>query len=160
MIVAAVVSITLKFFVPFAGSEPVVFAKNALTTAACTTVAWVLATFLTPAESEQKLLAFYRRAHPTVHGWQKIAALAAEVAPIRDLSSNALNWVADCLMIYCALFGIGKLVFGEWLVGVLLLLAAAAAGWFIFWDLSRRGWQTLSGSEQRKPAFKADTAEA
>ena len=38
--------------------------------------------------------------------------------------------------------------------------AAAVAGWFIFWDLSRRGWQTLSGSEQRKPAFKADTAEA
>ena len=160
MIVAAVVSITLKFFVPFAGSEPVVFAKNALTTAACTTVAWVLATFLTPAESEQKLLAFYRRVHPTVYGWSKIAALAPEIPQVRDLGSNALNWIAGCLMVYCSLFGIGKLVFGEWLVGVLLLGAAAVAGWFIFWDLSRRGWQTLSGSEQRKPAFKADTAEA
>jgi Na+/proline symporter len=160
MIVAAVVSITLKFFVPFAGSEPVVFAKNALTTAACTTVAWVLATFLTPAESEQKLLAFYRRVHPTVYGWSKIAALAPEIPQVRDLGSNALNWIAGCLMVYCSLFGIGKLVFGEWLVGVMLLGAAAIAGWFIFWDLSRRGWQTLSGSEQRKPAFKADTAEA
>ena len=160
MIVAAVVSITLKFFVPFAGSEPVVFAKNALTTAACTTVAWVLATFVTPAESEQKLLAFYRRVHPTVYGWSKIAALAPEIPQVRDLSSNALNWIAGCLMVYCSLFGIGKLVFGEWLVGVMLLGAAAVAGWFIFWDLSRRGWQTLSGSEQRKPAFKADTAEA
>jgi len=160
MIVAAVVSITLKFFVPFTGSEPVVFAKNALTTAACTTVAWVLATFLTPAESEQKLLAFYRRVHPTVYGWSKIAALAPEIPQVRDLRSNALNWIAGCLMVYCSLFGIGKLVFGEWLVGVLLLGAAAVAGWFIFWDLSRRGWQTLSGSEQRKPAFKADTAEA
>jgi solute:Na+ symporter, SSS family len=160
MIVAAAVSLTLKFFVPFAGSEPVVFAKNALTTAACTTVAWVLATFLTPAESEQKLLAFYRRVHPTVYGWRRIAALAPEIPQVRDLGSNALNWIAGCLMIYCSLFGIGKLVFGEWLVGALLLGAAAIAGWFIFWDLSRRGWQTLSGSEQRKPAFKADTAEA
>jgi Na+/proline symporter len=160
MVVAAVVSITLKFRVPFTGSEPVVFAKNALTTAAFTTVAWVLATFLTPAESEQKLLAFYRRVHPTVYGWSKIAVLAPEIPQVRDLGSNALNWIAGCLMVYCSLFGIGKLVFGEWLVGVLLLGAAAIAGWFIFWDLSRRGWQTLSGSEQRKPAFKADTAEA
>jgi SSS family solute:Na+ symporter len=160
MIVAAAVSIALKFFVPFAGSEPVVFAKNALTTAACTTIAWVLATFLTPAESEQKLLAFYRRVRPTVYGWRNIAALAPEVPQVRDLGANALNWIAGCLMVYCSLFGIGKLVFGEWLVGVLLLGAAAVAGWFIFWDLSRRGWQTLSGSEKSKPTFKADTAEA
>src|SRR5262245_31796477 len=160
MIVAATISIALKFFVPFAGSEPVVFAKNSLTTAACTTVAWVLATFLTPAESEQKLLAFYRRVRPTVYGWRKIAALAPEIPQVRDVAGNALNWIAGCLMVYCSLFGIGKLVFGDWLVGALLLGAAAVAGWFIFWDLSRRGWQTLSGSEQRKPAFKADTAEA
>ncbi len=160
MIVAAVVSIALKFFVPFAGSDPVIFAKTSLTTAGCTTIAWVLATFLTPAESDVKLVSFYRRVHPTVHGWKKIAALAPEVPQVRDLGSNALNWIAGCLMIYCSLFGIGKLVFGEWLIGVLLLVAAAVAGWFIFWDLSRRGWQTLSGSEQRSASFKADTAEA
>src|SRR5215813_1815126 len=111
MIVAAVVSITLKFSVPFAGSEPVVFAKTALITAGCTTVAWVLATFLTPSESEEKLVAFYRRVHPTVHGWKKIAALAPEIPQVRDLGSNALNWIAGCLMVYCSLFGIGKLVF-------------------------------------------------
>jgi hypothetical protein len=63
-------------------------------------------------------------------------------------------------MIYCSLFGIGKLVFGEWLAGLLLVGAAAVAGWFIFWDLSRRGWQTFSGSEQRTSVLKTDTAEA
>jgi len=160
MTVAALVSIALKFFIPFSGSDPIVFAKTSLTTAACTTIAWVLATFLTPAESDAKLLAFYRRVHPTVHGWKRIAALAPEVPQVRDLGNNALNWIAGCLMIYCSLFGIGKLVFGEWLAGLLLVGIAAVAGWFIFWDLSRRGWQTLSGSEQQKPAFSADTAEA
>ena len=170
MLVAAMVTLLLDsvpirhFFgwndAAFSGNEPVIFAKKALVTAGCTTVAWVLATFLTPAESEEKLLAFYRRVHPTVYGWKKIAALAPEIPQVRDLGANALSWIAGCLMIYCSLFGIGKLIFSEWLIGLLLLGTAALAGWFIFWDLSRRGWQTLSGSEQRGASFKADTAEA
>jgi solute:Na+ symporter, SSS family len=134
--------------VAFAGNEPVVFAKTALVTAGCTTVAWVAATFLTSPEPEPKLLEFYRRVHPTVYGWRKIARLAPELADVCDLRSNALDWVMGCVLVYCTLFGIGKLVFGEWLLGVLLLAVASLAGYLIFWDLSRRGWQTLSGREQ------------
>jgi solute:Na+ symporter, SSS family len=160
MIAAAVVTVVLKYAVTFSGNDPVVFAKTALTTAGCTTIAWILATFLTPAESEEKLTAFYRRVHPTVYGWKKIARLAPEVAEVRDLSSNALNWVMGCVMIYCSLFGIGKLVFGEWVAGILLLAVAGLAGWLIFWDLSRRGWQSLSGVESHKAGLKVDSAEA
>ena len=140
--------------VAFTGNEPVVFAKTLLFTLSCTTVAWIVATFLTPAESEQKLIAFYRRVRPTVHGWKKIARLVPEVAEVRDLGSNAFDWVMGCLMVYCSLFGIGKLVFGEWLVGGLLLGVAALAGWLIFWDLSRRGWQSLSGADRPSAASK------
>jgi solute:Na+ symporter, SSS family len=133
----------------FSGSEPVVFAKTALVTAGCTTVAWVVATFLTSPESEQRLVDFYRRVHPTIYGWRKIAAQAPELSEVRDLGGNALDWVLGCVLVYCTLFGIGKLVFGEWLLGVLLLAVAAMAGYLIFWDLSRRGWQTLSGMERK-----------
>ena len=133
----------------FSGSEPVVFAKTALVTAGCTTVAWVIATFLTSPESEQRLVDFYRRVHPTIYGWRKIAPQAPELSEVRDLGSNALDWVFGCVLVYCTLFGIGKLVFGEWLLGILLLAVAAMAGYLIFWDLSRRGWQTLSGMERK-----------
>jgi Na+/proline symporter len=148
MIVAAAVTIVLNRM-KFAGSEPVVFAKTSLITAGITTVAWILATFITPPEPDEKLLQFYRRVRPTVHGWQHIAAMAPELAPVRDLRSNAFDWLMGCLLIYCTLFGIGKLIFGEWLFGILLLAVAAAAGYLIFWDLSRRGWQVLSGTDSR-----------
>jgi len=37
-------------------------------------------------------------------------------------------------------------VFQQWFWGIFLLLLAAVAGYLIFWDLSRRGWATLSGT--------------
>ncbi|HEY6250950.1 MAG TPA: sodium:solute symporter family protein [Candidatus Angelobacter sp.] len=148
MIVAASITVVLQLLVKFQGNSAVVFAKTALITAACTTVAWILATFLTPAESQEKLLAFYRRVHPSVYGWKHIARLAPEMPEVRDFGSNAFDWIMGCLMVYCSLFGIGKLVFQEWITGLVLLGVAALAGYLIFWDLSRRGWETYSGVQK------------
>ena len=91
------------------------------------------------------MLHFYRRVQPTVHGWKRIAALAPDIKPVRDLGANAFDWVMGCALVYCCLFGIGELVLQAWISGLLLLACGAAAGYFIYWSLSRRGWETLSG---------------
>jgi solute:Na+ symporter, SSS family len=147
MTAAFVVSLSLRH-VNFIGNDSVVFAKTALITTVATTIVWMITTLLTRPEPEERLLQFYRRVRPTIQGWRRIAALAPEVRPVRDLGSNTFDWIMGCILVYCCMFSVGELVLQEWLPGFLLLLAAAASGWFIYWSLSRRGWETLSGAEK------------
>jgi hypothetical protein len=147
MIAAFVVSLSLRN-VQFSGNSSVVFAKTALITAGTTTIVWLVTTLLTRPVSEEKLIYFYRRVRPTVHGWKHIAGLAPEIQPVRDLGANTLDWVMGCAMVYCSLFSIGELILQEWLAGFVLMAGAAISGYFIFWSLSRRGWGTLSGVEK------------
>src|SRR6185312_12988882 len=145
MIAAAAMAVGLTH-VKFVGNDAVVYAKSAIITGAVTTIVWIIATFITRPESEQTLTSFYRRVHPTVYGWRPIARLVSELPEVRDVASNTFDWAMGCILVYGCLFGIGKLVFEQWFWGITLLVTAAIAGYLIFWDLSRRGWQTLSGT--------------
>jgi Na+/proline symporter len=147
MITAAVTSITLRFVSPFAASDPNLFGKNLVLTVAITTLVWLAATLLTEPEPEAKLLEFYRRVRPGVAGWGHIAGRAPEITPTRDGWYNLMDWALGCLMVYMTLFGIGKLLLGSTVTGALFLATAALSGYVIYWDLSRRGWETLSGKE-------------
>ena len=144
MIAAAAVTIGLRG-VSFAGNDALVYAKKTLITGGLTTIAWLVVTFLTRAESNATLVAFYRRVHPTVYGWKRVAKLAPELPEVKDVAGNAFNWLMGVILVYGCLFGIGKLVFQQWMQGIFLLAIAAGAAYLIFWDLSRRGWETLSG---------------
>jgi Na+/proline symporter len=148
MIAAAVTSISLRFASPFAASDPNQFGKNLVLTVAITTMVWVAATFLTRPEPESKLLDFYRRVRPGVTGWRRVAVLAPDIPPTQDGWYNFMDWGLGCLMVYMTLFGIGKLILGSTATGFVFLAVAAVCGFIIYWDLSRRGWETLSGKEE------------
>ncbi len=157
MIAAFVVSISLRSL-EFSGNTSVVFAKTALITTAATTIVWLATTLLTRPESDERLLKFYRRVQPTVHGWKRIAILAPEIKPVRDFKANAFDWIMGCTLVYCCMFGIGELVLQAWVTGFVLLAIAAIAGYLIYWSLSRRGWETLSGaSEATLPATSPES---
>ena len=161
MIAAAAVTVALnihifgKSLITFSGTAALVYAKQSLVIGSITTIVWLITTFLTRPESEETLVSFYRRVHPSVYGWQKISKLAPEMPQVRDLASNTFNWVMGTILVYGCLFGIGKLIFGQWISGALMLVVAAVAGYLIFWDLSRRGWETLSGKEANAPSYAA-----
>jgi len=145
MITAAVVSLFLQLVLKWDSDKPRDFAYLMLVTVAITTVVWVTVTMLTPAEPIEKLSAFYKRVRPEGPGWNKVAAVTGFAGAHADgkLVTQFFNWFLGCAMIYGALFGIGKLIFKEWLPGLLYLVIAIAAGVLISWNLSRVGWKTV-----------------
>jgi SSS family solute:Na+ symporter len=144
MTAAFIVSMSLQR-VHFSGNTSVIFAKSTMITTLITTVVWLVTTLLTAPETDERLVKFYRRVQPTVHGWKRIAALAPEIPPVRDFAANTFDWLMGCVLVYCAMFGIGELILQAWVAGLLLFACAAVAGYLIYWSLARRGWETLSG---------------
>ena len=104
---------------------------------------WLVATFLTAPEKEEVLLSFYRRVRPSASFWGPIARKATDVPVQHDGACNLLDWICGCVLVYMTLFGVGKLIFGQVLLGSGLLVLALLAGWVIYWDLNRRGWKTV-----------------
>jgi Na+/proline symporter len=137
MATALAVTIWLRWTEPFSGTNPVVFAKTALTTTVITTLVWLVVTYITKAEPEAVLLKFYRSVRPQITGWQPLARLAPEVPPTRDLGRNLLSWVLGCVMVYLALFGLGHVLIGPFWEGVGLLAASAICAGALYSNISR-----------------------
>jgi len=149
MITAAAVSLFLQLVLKWDSDKPREFAYLMLVTVAITSVVWITVTLLTPAEPIETLTVFYRRVRPEGPGWNRVAAIAGFAGQHAEgrLATQFLNWFLGCAMIYGSLFGIGKLIFKEWLSGFVYLLVAVSAGLLISRNLSRVGWKTVGDSE-------------
>jgi len=112
---------------PFTGSAPVIFAKTTLCTTGVTTLVWIAVTLLTSAVPQDTLIKFYTKVRPQITGWWPVAKLAGDVPVTRDLGRNLLSWILGCVLIYSALFSIGKLCFGLYQEGLLLAVLAIAS---------------------------------
>jgi Na+/proline symporter len=150
MTVAAAVSIYLQVRGPqWSGDDPKQFAYLMLTTVGITTAAWILVTFITPAEPRDKLVAFYRRVRPAGPGWEPIAAAAGPLGPgpHENLTTQFVNWVVGCVLIYATLFGIGKLIFKEWMAALACIAVALIAAIVISRNLSQADWPETQAVE-------------
>jgi SSS family solute:Na+ symporter len=154
MATVLVVTIWLRWTVPFSGTNPVVFAKTALATTVATTLVWLIVTYATKAEPEDVLVKFYRSVRPHVAGWKPVARLAPEVPPTRDLGRNLLSWVLGCFMVYMALFGLGHVLLGPFWEGIGLLTASAICAGALYSNISRGGWSE-EGPAQPAPTGRA-----
>jgi solute:Na+ symporter, SSS family len=139
--------LALRYGVGLDPDKPLEFAKLMLGTLTVSTLAWVVVTFVTPAEPMSRLEAFYRRVRPAGPGWQKIAR-AVGLEPIGPgLGVGLRDWILGCVLIYCSLFGVGKWVFGEFVPGCVLLAVAVISAVILARDLRRE--QSLSGSSEQ-----------
>jgi len=147
--VSALVANLLIVFKVFDG-DPNVTALRLLVTVPITTVVWLLVTFLTKPEAQATLLRFYERVRPSEAGWRPIARIAQPGTAGESLGLNALDWLAGCGLVYGALFGIGRIIFGDLLQGVAYLGLAVACASLIAYNVNRM--------RERQPAARSPLA--
>jgi Na+/proline symporter len=109
-----------------------------------TTIVWIAVTFITKPVDENTLIKFYRRTHPGGWGWKKIAAQLPDVTSDTGFGWLLLDWVSGVILVYSTLFGVGRLIFGDYLAGAGLLAVAVGAALLINFDLNRRGFKTIA----------------
>jgi len=99
-----------------------------LITVAVSTIVWLAVTFLTAPEPDSTLNAFYERVRPGGPGWRRVSerlGYGRESIPGGALAWT--NWLAGIIAVYASLFGVGKLIFGQTLAGVIMLVVAVLA---------------------------------
>ena len=103
-----------------------------------TSVIWLIVTFITKPVEEKKLVEFYRRTHPGGKGWKHIQKLVPEVFEKTGFGRQFINWLMGIVLVYSFLFGIGKIIFADYLTGVLLLLIGLVAAFIIYFNLNKK----------------------
>lgn len=143
LIASGVTATVLQIIHVVPAGDPNATAINLLITVVVTTIAWIIVTNMTKPEPAEVLTRFYERVRPNALGWGPIAA-STRFTDKRQLAVSALDWLAGCGLVYFALFGIGRIAFGDVAQGISLLLLGAACLAYILWDLRRRNWETLA----------------
>ena len=97
-----------------------------------TTAAWVLTTYITPPDDEEKLRAFYNKVKPGGIGWRRIVERAAAAGlPMAKAPTHvplAITCiVAGCISIYGSLFATGYFLYGNFFAGTGLTAVALVA---------------------------------
>ncbi len=101
-----------------------------------TTVVWLSVTFLTRPVEMETLQRFYRRVHPGGPGWGPVARTVPEVKPDTGMARLFGSWLAGVVLIYSALFAVGKLLLGDYRLAALFCATAAAAVALIYRNLA------------------------
>jgi solute:Na+ symporter, SSS family len=115
------------------------FPENLFFVVGVTTVAWVVATFVTRPTAAVTLDAFYRRVRPPGPGWAPVAARHPEIHPEDRLGQLAMGWLMGVTLVYSILFGTGFFIVGRPSAGFVALAIAALAAAAL--------WRSLPGAE-------------
>ena len=95
-----------------------------------TTLVWVVATYLTPPESEKTLSSFVAKVNPGGPGWKRWAT--AEATAPWPVPRGILSMVLGCTGVYAALIATGSWLYGDASAAMILLAVAAGSAWGVF----------------------------
>jgi SSS family solute:Na+ symporter len=133
MVVSLVVTVCIQIWNPDMAEH-----VRLLWVVGITTPAWIITTFLTPAEDQKVLWKFFQLIKPHARGWKPVIQQAAEDGHATDSIQSGTSFGAEiaamitgCFMIYAALFGTGFWIYGETMNAVIATGIALASGLFL-----------------------------
>ena len=97
-----------------------------------TTFVWLIVTFITKPVKEEKLISFYKKVHPGGIGWKPISDKLPNVKGDTGFGQMFINWISGVVLVYSSLFGIGKMIFGEYGSGLIFLSIGAIAIFILY----------------------------
>ncbi len=111
--------------------------------AVLTTVVWIVAAYLTPPTSDDKLIEFYQKIKPAGPGWSPIREKAAErgitlSSGTGQLPLELLCFLIGCFTVYSTLFATGYWIYGETSSALIASVIAVLGALFLF-----RSWGKL-----------------
>ena len=96
-----------------------------------TTIAWIAASFLTPATNREGLINFYQKVRPGGPGWSTVRKMAEEdgIALEKDphwsVPLESLCALLGCLAVYAAIYSVGSFIYGQTGPGVTSAMGCA-----------------------------------
>jgi Na+/proline symporter len=114
----------IKFYTDFA------FPESLFITVAFTTIAWLLATYLTQPTDYKVLKRFYERVQPDGF-WQPIISHFKLSTKKSNLPQLFACWLLGIGLGYACLFGLGELIFGDWQTVLIYSLVIIICMWSI-----------------------------
>ncbi len=96
-----------------------------------TTIGWLIVTYATAPVDKSTLRSFYRKVQPGGPGWAHVVAGAKADGEVIvtdegwDVPVGIVCMLLGCVAVWGALFGVGKLLYGEMASGIVLLVLAA-----------------------------------
>ena len=109
-----------------------------------TTIIWLVVTFITEPTSQEILSSFYKKVHPGGIGWKRLAEMHPEVTPDAGYGGLFVSWIFGVVLVYSALFGIGELVFTNYLEGIGFLALTALSIVIIYLNMKKQGFEAIA----------------
>ncbi len=97
-----------------------------------TSVVWLIVTFLTKPVEENKLIEFYKRTYPGGPGWKVISDKIGENKSSINFGKAFTNWIMGVALVYTFLFGLGRLLFGNYIQATLYFFVSAISIYVIY----------------------------
>jgi solute:Na+ symporter, SSS family len=122
------------------------FAQTVLLSVAFTTVCWLVAAYVGPPTSRERLIAFYMKTRPAGPGWRRVredAGVSESEAALHGdhMGMATLGWVSGCLAIWSSLFAIGNFLYGRTQSAVVLAALFVVSGVALLYTVNRL-WDT------------------